>query len=556
MEFYQLKITRKGTKPPVWRRCLVPADTDFAKLASILEDVLEYAETQNYEFEFFQKKIRLQNLEAQDDESARGNYDYVEARGKKTSELLDTEAWFTFRVKGADLPEYRTDIEKKVNDEEKTDSPVILKETKGAEDAFWTMDMEAKNTELEKKYGVLGIADAVARSVAAMEKNMTSEQQEAVFTRDPKVKDYLNSYNKEDLVASAAELGIETEGLGKEELAENITAKVLDPEVMKGIFLQADEWEIDAFEHAASRKCFLATHKDWKELEWFSNKGYIVAYSDNRAEVPQEVISVYEKINTPELQEKCRRLSWMRSCQSMMGLIYAIAPLKIVYRMYRRRDGFRVSYEEFMDILNELSTKDDMCIIKGDKLIWKAVLQDNLYERIEEFQGNREFYIPTVEEILDYAKHGYPSQNVSYRKLSSFLRDELHQDEEQIEELLYIVYKEFSMDGMLSDIMEEFNKRGVVFDSDRQMERFAPIMMEVNNNTRMLDFRGYTPNEVSRANEQEVVPTAPVMQSFVPTLGALPTNKVVDMQPKKKVYPNDPCPCGSGKKYKKCCGRN
>ena len=24
----------------------------------------------------------------------------------------------------------------------------------------------------------------------------------------------------------------------------------------------------------------------------------------------------------------------------------------------------------------------------------------------------------------------------------------------------------------------------------------------------------------------------------------------------QKVYPNDPCPCGSGKKYKKCCGRN
>ena len=23
----------------------------------------------------------------------------------------------------------------------------------------------------------------------------------------------------------------------------------------------------------------------------------------------------------------------------------------------------------------------------------------------------------------------------------------------------------------------------------------------------------------------------------------------------KKVYPNDPCPCGSGKKFKQCCGR-
>ena len=55
-------------------------------------------------------------------------------------------------------------------------------------------------------------------------------------------------------------------------------------------------------------------HKDWKELEWFSNKGYIVAYSDNHAEVPQEVISVYKQVNTPELQEKCRKLSNSHSC--------------------------------------------------------------------------------------------------------------------------------------------------------------------------------------------------------------------------------------------------
>ena len=40
------------------------------------------------------------------------------------------------------------------------------------------------------------------------------------------------------------------------------------------------------------------------------------------------------------------------------------------------------------------------------------------------------------------------------------------------------------------------------------------------------------------------------------------TNKDTSLAsaPKKraeqKIYPNDPCPCGSGKKYKKCCGRN
>ncbi|MEE0874530.1 MAG: SEC-C metal-binding domain-containing protein [Ruminococcus sp.] len=28
------------------------------------------------------------------------------------------------------------------------------------------------------------------------------------------------------------------------------------------------------------------------------------------------------------------------------------------------------------------------------------------------------------------------------------------------------------------------------------------------------------------------------------------------MRKGKKIGRNDPCPCGSGKKYKKCCGRD
>ena len=34
-----------------------------------------------------------------------------------------------------------------------------------------------------------------------------------------------------------------------------------------------------------------------------------------------------------------------------------------------------------------------------------------------------------------------------------------------------------------------------------------------------------------------------------------PTQKPSPVRAQKKVGRNDPCPCGSGKKYKKCCGR-
>ena len=35
-----------------------------------------------------------------------------------------------------------------------------------------------------------------------------------------------------------------------------------------------------------------------------------------------------------------------------------------------------------------------------------------------------------------------------------------------------------------------------------------------------------------------------------------PKRKTVILKNDQKVGRNDPCPCGSGKKYKACCGRN
>ena len=44
-------------------------------------------------------------------------------------------------------------------------------------------------------------------------------------------------------------------------------------------------------------------------------------------------------------------------------------------------------------------------------------------------------------------------------------------------------------------------------------------------------------------------------KTYVASGGSLPTaNRPVQAQ--KKVGRNDPCPCGSGKKYKNCCGKN
>ncbi|MEW6236410.1 MAG: SEC-C metal-binding domain-containing protein [Candidatus Omnitrophota bacterium] len=50
------------------------------------------------------------------------------------------------------------------------------------------------------------------------------------------------------------------------------------------------------------------------------------------------------------------------------------------------------------------------------------------------------------------------------------------------------------------------------------------------------------------------------MQNFQrkisPSVASEPKSVAFDRLPKEKVGRNDPCPCGSGKKYKKCCGKS
>ncbi|RKJ69043.1 zinc chelation protein SecC, partial [Butyricicoccus sp. 1XD8-22] len=52
--------------------------------------------------------------------------------------------------------------------------------------------------------------------------------------------------------------------------------------------------------------------------------------------------------------------------------------------------------------------------------------------------------------------------------------------------------------------------------------------------------RGHTPEELSRIDKQHASP-----------IQALPLRVIS----RGKVGRNDPCPCGSGLKFKKCCGK-
>lgn len=118
---------------------------------------------------------------------------------------------------------------------------------------------------------------------------------------------------------------------------------------------------------------------------------------------------------------------------------------------------------------------------------------------------------------------------------------------------------------------------------EKLINELLGLLVVAYNNTRMKENRGYKPSEIARKKPIDKVPTivsassnaATILKDVAPQLQAMgvPVDlngntdvihttmfpRGLNEEPiriEKKIYPNDPCPCGSGKKYKKCCGKN
>ena len=118
----------------------------------------------------------------------------------------------------------------------------------------------------------------------------------------------------------------------------------------------------------------------------------------------------------------------------------------------------------------------------------------------------------------------------------------------------------------------------------KQAEDVLNLFMPLSNNTRMISNKGNTPSELSGRvkfgpGNMPVITAGSSLAAGMLAEAAPEIRKmgfgldlesnaanipVMDLpngldgpvkMSQKKVYPNDPCPCGSGKKFKKCCGK-
>ena len=385
------------------------------------------------------------------------------------------------------------------------------------------------------------------------------------------LKDYLFFLYGEKLLEEIAE---DTEALswqekrmsgvlkkGKEEwngfLARKIAERILSPEMMKECLIEYRDEQIASLRKAlAGQRDGTYTAESLKEgddLTEFAGELYMFRRKDGAMpvfDIPTDFEAAFSRIDSEAFHDKRRQHIWLKDCLDVVVFLYGSVPVPVFYRLYKQFGT--LPKKEMIQAIRDMGTESP-CRAENGRIIHEGWLHDDEYLKLEEMQGDKPYYIPSKAEVEDLAVNGYPSMLKEARDLLAFCRKDLKMAPEEAEDFTEEAWNTFNRGETLSDAIHLAEDMRVPIRSQSALKRLADLLVSLSNHTCMLYNRGYSPlalrAEISGGPKAGPAPSA----SYAPEAGPGPE---MFMKPSGKIYPNDPCPCGSGKKYKKCCGRN
>ncbi len=235
------------------------------------------------------------------------------------------------------------------------------------------------------------------------------------------------------------------------------------------------------------------------------------------------------------------------------------------------REDYQKEQEEMVKAFSEKSGSsvqekdfDQFFAEAGGRTSYRKLLRDTM---------DKPMYLPTREEFLKYVNEDYHVISPAEKNLRNYLKGKYGKEIEaaaQAAGTTSEVYLEAFI-AKLRDLGTDVGKGGAEPDPQAQIQFVLTTLrqigaafeniedakeplryaMELSNAEHLWCNRGFSADglAVHMAAEKKNTDIA---------AGLLNQGKVNGQVVRKttKIYPNDPCPCGSGKKYKKCCGKN
>jgi len=271
---------------------------------------------------------------------------------------------------------------------------------------------------------------------------------------------------------------------------------------------------------------------------------------ENKIIIPEEYS--YQKLkklyNEAGLTDEKYKL--LRRYFRAMAHFYGAIEMYKAFELVCKYENDRISYDEFKAFAGvAVHEQTDFYIFDDSEIFLNVSKRDFDHKRIIDvatfvdgnaadlitLQSDKPYYVPEKEYLLRYESMDYSEKTPQYTALCKYLEKFEQKDTELVRKVILDIPRmnEFENNPALAavEMIDEFE---IIHSKEGLSQEFLNLLGDYFNNSRLYSNRGYTPNELREL------------------FGA---RSIQPVRTTEKVGRNDPCPCGSGKKYKKCCGK-
>ena len=364
-----------------------------------------------------------------------------------------------------------------------------------------------------------------------------------------KLIDVLMSLTKTELDDIRINLGVGgTSSLKKQELADALAGAILNfaPNWLANI--ENEQYEL-LNKIVQSETCIKGDIITPSQVDYLSSIGIVFSGSKDKEHylfIPEELKEIFKNINNKSFKKKVLLNNETVRLATGILFYYGYLDYEQLYEMVTRIINKKeISLERFVGVLiNGSCWQDEIITLEIGAQHINVV---NLEELIEtQLEWSKEEFRPlSYEEIYQAGQPGYVVKNQQYLQMEKFLAEKLNVSAEEVngfmQDIIIMIMNE-ETSAFIFDYMQDM----IAIPNQKIAKQLSLLLLELYNSVNIFKLKGYTLNELDKMMGKTA-------KGLVVSKARGKDNVIRVSFGEKTAGRNEPCPCGSGKKYKKCC---
>ena len=372
-----------------------------------------------------------------------------------------------------------------------------------------------------------------------------NENQKIKITGIASLKEGLSTLKVADLQDIRKKLQIKNKSsLKKAELIQYLAEAI--PFLLRTIIGQFDERRLFLIKNIIAKNGVIsAKNVEIEELEYFYKTGFMFTSLQNDdpiVMIPLELLPSLGEIVQDEtiLADVQRNTEWIKITRGLL-YYYGTVPHEKLVDLVEKYMPIHPDYLAFNQVIfGAMDYYQEIYIDRYGYSYWE-VLDPLVILKEQASRKNLDYYPFSKKQLLEAGETDYVERPKGYSQLVSLFTKEYRMPKQEAMEFVDDCVIHVKLGHQPSQLLQYLQTQ-LTFESLEAVQRLMDDLVLLMNNTREWYLKGYTSEELSTQEKKALLP--------------LPNKKgeVISLQTRQKIGRNDPCPCGSGKKFKKCCG--